>query len=150
MRHICYVSGTRADYGLMEKALHTIEASPELSLSILVTGMHLLPAYGNTYKEIESAGFAIHAKVAVGLSGGTGAEMAKALGEQVIGFTAALQAKRPDILLLLGDRGEMLAAAIAGIERKCRVVVFIVEIILFGFKDADASSQWLDDQCVNR
>lgn len=122
MRHICYVSGTRADYGLMEQSLCAIDSSVDLSLSILVTGMHLLPTYGNTYKEIEAAGFNIHAKVPVGLSGGCGAEMATALGAQVIGFTAALDARRPDILLLLGDRGEMLAAAIAAIHLNIPIV----------------------------
>lgn len=122
MRHICYVSGTRADYGLMEEVLHAIEASPELSLSILITGMHLLSAYGDTYKEIEAAGFDIHAKVPVNLSGGGGAEMAHAVGEEIIGFTAALNARRPDLLLLLGDRGEMLAAAIAAIHLNIPIV----------------------------
>lgn len=122
MRHICYVSGTRADYGLMEQSLCAIDSSADLFLSILVTGMHLLPAYGDTYKEIEAAGFDIHAKVPVGLSGNSGAEMAYALGDQVIGFTAALVSRRPDIVLLLGDRGEMLAAAIAAIHLNIPIV----------------------------
>ena len=116
MRKVCYVTGTRADFGLMRTALHAIDAHPELSLSLMVTGMHLLPEYGETWKEIEADDFFIESKVPVDLSGGSGADMAVALGQQVIGFTNVLEKNRPDLLLLLGDRGEMLAGAIAALH----------------------------------
>ena len=114
-RKICYVTGTRADYGLMQTTLRAIHNNSQLSLSLLLTGMHLSPAYGETWREIARDGLPIGAKIAVNLSGSSGAEMAIALGEQVIGFTEALQKIKPDLMLLLGDRGEMLAGAIAAL-----------------------------------
>ncbi len=113
MRKICYISGTRADYGLMRYTLRAIDAHPEFELSLLVTGMHLLPDYGETWQEIAEDGLTIAARIDVDLGGNSGAEMALALGQQIIGFTHALQQLSPDLVLVLGDRGEMLAAAIA-------------------------------------
>lgn len=121
-RRITYISGTRADFGLMSSTLRAIEASNMLDLDLIVTGMHLLPEYGNTVEEIEANGLSIRARVDVSLSGGEGCEMAVALGQQVIGITQALQEQRPDILLLLGDRGEMLAGAIAALHLNIPVV----------------------------
>ena len=116
MRKVCYITGTRADFGLMKNVLQGIDHSPELELSIITTGMHLLKEYGETWKEIESSGLPVSDKVAVDLSGGEGAEMAVALGQQIIGFTGALQGIKPDLVLLLGDRGEMLAGAVAALH----------------------------------
>jgi GDP/UDP-N,N'-diacetylbacillosamine 2-epimerase (hydrolysing) len=115
MRKICYVTGTRADFGLMRSTLLSIHKHPQLSLSLLVTGMHLLPAYGDTWQEIADSGLLVDAKVPVKLTGSAGVEMACAVGQQVISFTQALEQKRPDLVLLLGDRGEMLAGAIAAL-----------------------------------
>lgn len=122
MRKVCYVTGTRADFGLMQNTLQAIHAHSQLSLSLLVTGMHLLPAYGETWREIAGAGLPIGAKIAVNLSGSTGGEMGIALGEQVIGFTQALQQIKPELILLLGDRGEMLAGAIAALHLNIPIV----------------------------
>ncbi|CAM3178593.1 UDP-N-acetylglucosamine 2-epimerase (Hydrolyzing) [Sphingomonas antarctica] len=113
MRSVVYVSGTRADFGLMQRTLHAIADHPALSLSIIATGMHFSTAHGETIREIEAAGLPILARVPVTLTPETGATMARAIGAMVSGFTDALEAARPDILLLLGDRGEMLAGAIA-------------------------------------
>ncbi len=115
MRKICYVTGTRADFGLMQSTLMSIHNHPELSLGLLVTGMHLLPAYGETWREIAGSGLSVDAKIPVSLTGESGAEMACAVGEQVVSFTQVLDQNRPDLLLLLGDRGEMLAGAIAAL-----------------------------------
>jgi GDP/UDP-N,N'-diacetylbacillosamine 2-epimerase (hydrolysing) len=122
MRKICYLTGTRADFGLMENALLTIHQHPCLELGVIVTGMHLLSDYGQTWREIESCGLNITAKIPVLLSGHSGAEMATALGEQLIGITCVLQQQQPDILLLLGDRGEMLAGAIAALHLNIHIV----------------------------
>lgn len=122
MRKVCYISGTRADFGLMQKTLQAIHMHSQLSLSLLVTGMHLLPAYGETWREIADSGLPIDAKVAVNLTGNSGAEMAIALGEQVIGVTQALQQMKPDLILLLGDRGEMMAGAIAALHLNIPIV----------------------------
>ncbi len=116
MRKVCYISGTRADFGLMQNVLHAINVEPQLNLSVVATGMHLLPAYGETWKEVAASGCSIGAKVPVRLTGASGAEMAIALGEQIIGFTGALQKEQPDLVLLLGDRGEMMAGAIASLH----------------------------------
>jgi GDP/UDP-N,N'-diacetylbacillosamine 2-epimerase (hydrolysing) len=115
-RKIVYISGTRADFGLMAGTLGLLHAEPDLDLSILITGMHLDPHYGDTWREIEQAGLNIMCKVPVALSPPTGATMARALGQLVPACVDAFEANRPDVVLLLGDRGEMLAGAIAAIH----------------------------------
>lgn len=122
MRKVCYISGTRADFGLMKNTLLAIHQHADLNLSILVTGMHLLSDYGETWREIKECGLNIGATVPVDLTGGSGKEMALALGAQITGFTEALTVDRPDILLLLGDRGEMLAGAIAALHLNIHIV----------------------------
>lgn len=116
MRTIWYVSGTRADYGLMRATLRAIDRRDGLRLGILVTGMHLDPACGETVREIISDGFSIVAQIPSHEQMSDGAAMARGIGRMIAGFTAALERGRPDIVLLLGDRGEMLAAAIAAIH----------------------------------
>ncbi len=120
IRRIAYVSGTRADFGLMKSTLLALEQSPDFELSILVTGMHLLSEYGDTFQEIDLLGLSTF-KCPVTLSGSSGSEMSRALSQQLEQFTIALKAINPDILLLLGDRGEMLAGAIAALHLKVPV-----------------------------
>lgn len=121
-RKVAYITGTRADFGLMQNALQAIHCHPQLSLALIVTGMHLLPLYGDTLKDIVASGLPVAAKVPVSLSGAGGAEMAAALGNQVVGFTRALQHEAPDLVVLLGDRGEMLAGAIAALHLNIPIV----------------------------
>lgn len=116
MRKALYVSGTRADFGLMASTLARIAVHPELSLQLVVTGMHLSESYGFTVREIEAAGLPIVARVPIDVEGRTPQSMAKSVGEAVIGLTRAIADARPDLVLVLGDRGEMLAAAIAAIH----------------------------------
>ena len=116
MRKICYISGTRADFGLMRSTLTAIRDHAELELSIIVTGMHLSPEHGDTVKEIEAADLTIAAEVPVPMTPATGATMARNIGAMTTAFTDALESLHPDIVLLLGDRGEMLAGAIAGLH----------------------------------
>lgn len=111
-RRIVYVSGTRADFGLMRTALQAMAADERLDLSVLVTGMHLSDEFGGTWREVEAAGLPIAARVPVDVTTRSRASMATSLGEAVIGMTQALQTPRPDAVIVLGDRGEMLAAAI--------------------------------------
>ena len=115
-RHVCYVSGTRADFGLMRATLQAIHAATDLRLSVIVTGMHLSPAYGATSSEIEEAGFEVVACVPVPLAETTGGTMARNIGTMIGAFTDALEKLRPDVVLLLGDRGEMIAGALAAIH----------------------------------
>ena len=122
MRKICYISGTRADFGLMKIALQSINLDDELNLKVIVTGMHLLSEYGDTHLEILDAGLKVLGKVKVDLSGESGAQMSIALGQQVIGITKLLAKHSPDIVLLLGDRGEMLAGAIAALHLNIAIV----------------------------
>lgn len=121
-RRVCYVTGTRADFGLMTRVLHAIQDDPRLSLSLLVTGMHLSEMHGATVSEVEVEGFPIAARVPVDMGAATGASMARNLGIMLTGFVDALDRLRPDLLLLLGDRGEMLAGALAGIHLGIPVV----------------------------
>jgi GDP/UDP-N,N'-diacetylbacillosamine 2-epimerase (hydrolysing) len=115
-RRICYLTGTRADFGLMSSTLHAIAKDPRLDLKLLVTGMHLSPRYGQTVDEIEAEGFDIAARLPVTLEDSSAASMAVNLGCMLQGFVPVLQKIEPDVLLLLGDRGEMLAGAIAAIH----------------------------------
>lgn len=122
-RRICYVTGTRADFGLMEPTLRAIHAhTTRLQLSLCVTGMHLSPEFGLTVKEVEATGFTIRARLPVDLSASDGASMARALGATLIGLVEVLSAERPDCLLLLGDRGEMLAGALAAVHLNIPIV----------------------------
>lgn len=122
VRKIAYISGTRADFGLMQSTLEKIQQHPEMELAILVTGMHLSGSHGHTVCEIEAAKMPIAARIPLVLEPTTGATMARNIGKMLIDFVDILEEIRPDILLLLGDRGEMLAGAIAAIHLNIPVV----------------------------
>lgn len=113
-RKICVVTGSRADYGLLYPVLKAVERNRKLELSIIVTGMHLLPEFGNTVKEIEADGFKINARVTMCVKEDTGAAMAKSLGRGIARITRALERIKPEILVVIADRVEALAAAVAG------------------------------------
>lgn len=118
LRKICVVTGTRAEYGLLYWLMKDIQADMAHKLQIIVTGMHLSPEFGLTYKVIEQDGFTIDAKVEMLLSSDTSVGIAKSIGLGVIGFADALDRLKPDILLVLGDRYEILAAAQAALVAK--------------------------------
>jgi GDP/UDP-N,N'-diacetylbacillosamine 2-epimerase (hydrolysing) len=113
MRKIAVITGTRADYGILKSVLKEIEANKELQLSLIVSGMHLSSEFGYTVGEIEKDGFKIAAKIAALHREDTRASMAKSLGECVSRTAEALEKIDPHILVVLGDRGEMLASAVA-------------------------------------
>jgi UDP-N-acetylglucosamine 2-epimerase (non-hydrolysing)/GDP/UDP-N,N'-diacetylbacillosamine 2-epimerase (hydrolysing) len=110
-RKICIVTGTRAEYGLLYWLMKEVGADPDLQLQIIATGMHLSPEFGLTYQQIEADGFTIDAKVEMLLSSDSPVGIAKSMGMGVIGFADALDRLNPDILVVLGDRFEILAAA---------------------------------------
>jgi len=114
-RKICVVTGTRAEYGLLYWLMKEIQADDELVLQIVVTGMHLSPEFGMTYQVIEADGFVIDEKVEMLLSSDTPVGIAKSIGLGVIGFADALERLKPDLLVLLGDRFEILSAAQAAL-----------------------------------
>lgn len=112
MKKVAVITGTRADYGIYYPILKAIQADNELELHLIVTGMHLSPQYGNTVESIEKEGFQISAQVQCLFQGGTHGNMARSIGIGILGMTQAFESIQPDCVLVLGDRGEMLAAAI--------------------------------------
>lgn len=108
---VAVFTGTRAEYGLLFWLLRDIQNDPELTLQLLVSGMHLSSEFGETYKQIEQDGFAIDEKIEILLSSDTAVGTAKSMGLGVLGFTDALSRLKPDALVILGDRFEALAAA---------------------------------------
>jgi GDP/UDP-N,N'-diacetylbacillosamine 2-epimerase (hydrolysing) len=121
-RKVLYVTGTRADFGLMASTLRQIAQHPQLQLQVAVTGMHLSPAYGLTVREIEAGGFDIVACVPTPVEERTPAAMSEGIGQAIVGLTRALAEAKPDLLVVIGDRGEMLAAAIAALHLGVPVV----------------------------
>ena len=117
MRKICVVTGTRAEYGLLSRLMRMIKESDKTQLQVVATNMHLSPKYGNTYKEIEADGFVIDKRVPIidetapNDSHSTVLEMSRALS----GFADAYSELKPDLLVVLGDRYEILAAAAAAL-----------------------------------
>lgn len=110
---ICVVTGSRADYGLLYWILHDLRADAGVELQLVVTGMHLSPEFGLTVAEIERDGFAISRRVEMLLSSDTAGGIAKSIGLGVMGMSDALEQLQPDLVLVLGDRFEILAAATA-------------------------------------
>jgi len=104
-------SGTRAEYGLLYWLLKDIDNDAELELILIVSGMHLSPEFGLTYKSIESDGFTISEKIETLMSSDTKEGVAKSIGLGVLGFTDALSRQKPDVIVILGDRFEALAMA---------------------------------------
>jgi len=111
MKKICVVTGTRAEYGLMHWVMEGIHQSSELELQLIATGMHLSPEFGMTVEAIEADGFKIDRKVEMLLSSDTAVGVTKSMGLGMIGFADALAELKPDLMLVLGDRYEIFAAA---------------------------------------
>lgn len=115
MKTILSVTGTRADYGIYSPVYRAIEKSKRLKLGLAVTGMHLSRRFGHTVDVIRRDGFPIVAEVPT-LPGADSREaMAQSVGETTAAFVEVFSKHRPDVLLLLGDRGEMLAGATAAV-----------------------------------
>lgn len=120
MRKICVVTGTRAEYGLMSRLMRLIKDSSETQLQIIATNMHLSPRFGNTYQEIEEDGFTIDKKVPIidETAPDNANSTLKSMAVALAGFADAYEDLKPDMVLVLGDRYEILAAATAAlIER---------------------------------
>lgn len=114
-RRVCVVTGSRAEYGLLYWLLKEIQAHAALELQIVVTGMHLSPEFGLTYRDIERDGFKIDAKVEMLLSGDTPVAISKSMGLGLIGFADAFDRLNPHLVVLFGDRFEMFVAAQAAL-----------------------------------
>lgn len=114
-RKICVVTGTRAEYGLLRWVMQGIKDDPELTLQVVVTGMHLSPEFGLTYRDIEADGFQIDRKVEMLTSSDTPVGIAKSMGLGLIGFADALNDLKPDLIVVLGDRFEIFSAVAAAL-----------------------------------
>ncbi len=114
-RRICVVTGSRAEYGILQGLIKEIQESQVLELQLVVAGMHLSPEFGLTYREIEDDGFKISRTIDMQLTSDTSVGIARSLGLGTIGFGEAFHALEPDVLVLLGDRFELLAAASAAL-----------------------------------
>ncbi len=112
-RKICVITGTRAEYGQLTGILKLIRDNPSLKLQLIATGMHLSPEFGHTYQAIEQDGFKIDRKIELLLSSDTAVGVTKSAGLGMISFAEAFADLQPDIVLVLGDRFEILAAAAA-------------------------------------
>ena len=121
MRKICIVTGSRAEWGLLSGLARKITDDPELELQIIATNMHLSPEFGLTYREIERQGFRINRKVEMLLSSDSANATGKSVGLATIGFADAYEELAPDMLLVLGDRYEILAAVTAALFYKIPV-----------------------------
>jgi len=112
-RKIAVVTGTRAEYGLLYWLMKEIQSDPDLDLQLIVTGAHLSPEFGLTWREIESDGFSVDRSVEMLLSGDSTVAITKSLGLGLIGFADAFKELNPDVVVILGDRYEMLGVAAA-------------------------------------
>ncbi|WP_224999076.1 UDP-N-acetylglucosamine 2-epimerase [Cesiribacter sp. SM1] len=121
MKKICVVTGTRAEYGLLYWTLKALKEDPTFQLQLCVTGMHLSPEFGLTYKQIEKDGFSIDKKVEVLLSSDSSVGVSKSIGLGVISFAEAFAELKPHLILVLGDRFEIFAAATAAMIGKIPV-----------------------------
>lgn len=118
MRKICVVTGTRAEYGLLSRLMRLIEESPDCQLQVIATNMHLLPEYGNTYREIEQDGFCITARVPMKKPTDDAFGVITSMAEEMNGMNEALHRLSPDMVLILGDRYEMLVVAIVAMLQR--------------------------------
>jgi len=120
-RNICVVTGSRAEYGLLSMVMQALKNETAFTLQIVATGTHLAPQFGLTWREIEADGFTIDARVDMQLTSDTTAGITRSLGLAVMGFAEAFDLLKPDLLVFLGDRYEILAAAQAALIAKIPV-----------------------------
>ena len=121
-RKICVVTGTRAEYGLLQPIMQAIKEDQVLELQLVVTGMHLSPEFGLTYKTIEDDDFEISEKIEILLSSDTSIGVAKAIGLATISFSETLDRLKPDFIMVLGDRFELLAVAQVALVSRIPIV----------------------------
>lgn len=122
VQNICVITGTRAEYGLLKPLMTKIKENPNFELKLLVTGAHLSPEFALTYKQIEEEGFIIDEKIEMLLSADTSSSIVKSMGVAMIGLADAFSRINPDVILILGDRYEMLSVASAAAAMKIPII----------------------------
>jgi UDP-N-acetylglucosamine 2-epimerase (non-hydrolysing)/GDP/UDP-N,N'-diacetylbacillosamine 2-epimerase (hydrolysing) len=110
MRKVCVITGSRAEYGLLSPVMSAIQHHPNLELCVIVTGMHLMDRFGLTINEIKKDGFRIDSEIFISADD----DISRSFGETVAGISMAIKKINPDFILILGDRFDALAGAIAG------------------------------------
>jgi GDP/UDP-N,N'-diacetylbacillosamine 2-epimerase (hydrolysing) len=120
-RLIAAITGSRGEWGYIRPVLRLIDQDPDLDYAIVATNMHLLPEFGMSVNEIEGDGFHVDERIYMTFDGYTGVTMTKSLACLLLELPTALQRIRPDLILLSGDRGEQLMAAIAGVHLRIPV-----------------------------
>jgi UDP-hydrolysing UDP-N-acetyl-D-glucosamine 2-epimerase len=115
MRTISVVTGSRADFGIYKPILAQLDKHPEVNLELLVCGMHLSDTYGKTIAEIKSEGYPIAAEIETLMTGDSPRDIAQSMAKGIEGVSEVFEARTPDILVVLGDRYEMFAAACAAV-----------------------------------
>lgn len=112
-RRIAVVTGSRADFGLLSRVISGLQSAPGVACQVIVTGAHLSADHGRTVTELEALGVPIAFRVDLGLTGDSAGDTVRAMGRAVSGFADAYAALQPDVVVVLGDRYEILAAACA-------------------------------------
>ena len=137
MRKICVITGTRAEFGLLSGLMRLIQQSDLTQLQVIATNMHLSPRYGNTYKEIEDAGFAIDYKVPIldDMAIDNANATLLAMSRAIAGFTEAYDVLQPDLIVVLGDRFEILAAVESALIKQIPVAHIHGGEVTFGAYD---------------
>lgn len=115
MRKILLVTDTRAEYGILKNTLRKIDASDKLELCMVVTGSHLLEKYGYTIREIEEDGFKVTARIETPAESNENRRIPMEMGSLIMRLTEVFDEVKPDVLLVFGDRYEMLAAAVTAV-----------------------------------
>ena len=134
---VCIITGSRAEYGLLRLLMRGIDKNPTLTLQIIVTGSHLSKDFGFTYKEIENDGFKINYKIEMLQNSDSPAGIAEAMGLGISGCGRAIEELKPDLIILLGDRYEIMAAAAAALVAKIPVAhIHGGEVTIGAFDDA--------------
>lgn len=120
-RKICVITGSRAEYGLLQPLMEEVKSDSTLKLQLIATGMHMSRAFGLTYKQIEKDGFAIDEKIDICLSSDTPAGISKSMGMAMIGFGKVYRKLKPDIIVVLGDRFELLGVVASALVSRVPV-----------------------------
>ena len=111
MKRVCIVTATRAEYGLLKPIILKLQAQNNLEVRVVATGMHLSPEFGMTCQEIEQDGIRLDRKIEILLSADTTSAISKSMGLAMISFADYFSERKPDLLIVLGDRYEILAVA---------------------------------------
>lgn len=139
-KKVCIVTAARSEYGLLRWLIDEVSRDEELILQLVVTGSHLSEEFGNTYQEIEKDGYSIDYKVDMKLSVSDASGIAKSMGYCMLGLTDALQFLKPDILVVLGDRYELLPI--------CSTAL-VLNIPIAHISGGDVTEGAIDDQIRN-